>query len=151
MPAATRHKAPFTLQGFPDPTKCSITGPNSMDLVTLTVATDKVEFRCNAQLSEADRSTAMERITRFAQSHPEIMRMYVDVECDAESAQPSSFIAKGQVEIGGPGLLASVADRSALKSVEYLVENFDRQLRRRKLPRVRTSLRAPRALQPSSR
>ena len=121
-----------------------------MDLVILTVAADKVEFRCNAQLSEADRSTAMEKMTRFAKSHPEIARMYVDVECDAESAEPSSFIAKGQVEIGGPGLLASVADRSALKSVEYLVENFDRQLRRRKLPRVRTSLRA-RTPQPASR
>jgi putative sigma-54 modulation protein len=119
-----------------------------MDLVTRTVATDKVEFRCNAPLSEADRSTAMEKIARFARSHPEIVRMSVDVECDAESDQPSSFVAKGQVEIGGPGLLASVADHSALKCVEYLVENFDRQLRRRKPARVRSFLPPPRAPQP---
>lgn len=119
---------------------------------TVATATDKVDFRCNVPLPEADRLMAMEKISRFAHSHPEIARMHVDVECDVQSDQPSSFVAKGQVEIGGPGLLASVADHSALKSVEYLVENFDRQLRRRKHPRFRTStsLRAPCA-QPASR
>lgn len=110
-----------------------------MDLVTRTVAADKVEFRCNAPLSDAERSAAMEKITRFAQAYSEIVRIYVDVERDADSDRPS-FIAKGQIEIGGPGVLASVADQSALRSVEYLVENFDRQLRRRKPPRARAHL-----------
>ena len=118
-----------------------------MDLVTLTVATDKVEFRCNAELSESERTATIERMTRLTKSHPEIGRMYVDLERDQDTDHPS-FVAKGQIEIEGPNLLASVADQNALKSVEFLIENFDRQLRRRKLPRVRTSLRAPRTAPP---
>jgi putative sigma-54 modulation protein len=118
-----------------------------MDLVTLTVATDKVEFRCNAELSDAERTAAVERMTRLVNSHPELVRMYVDVERDPEPHH-APFIAKGQIEIEGPNLLASVADENALKSVEFLLENFDRQLRRRKLPRVRTTLRAPRTPPP---
>jgi putative sigma-54 modulation protein len=114
-----------------------------MDLVTLTVATDKVEFRSNSELSEAERTSAMERMTRLTQAHPEIVRMYVDVECDPASDQPT-FIAKGEVEIEGPNLLASVADPQTLKALEFLIENFDRQLRRRKLPKVRTSVRVSR-------
>jgi hypothetical protein len=70
------------------------------------------------------------------------------VERDPEPNH-GSFIAKGQIEIEGPNLLASVADENALKSVEFLLENFDRQLRRRKLPRVRTTLRAPRTAPPT--
>ncbi|HTO03801.1 MAG TPA: hypothetical protein VL069_08875 [Opitutus sp.] len=101
-------------------------------------------------MSEAERSAAIERINRFAQGNPDIVRVCVDLECDAASAQPS-YIAKGQIEIGGPGILASVADHNALKSVEYLVENFDRQLRRRKHPRIRTSLRAPLTAERASR
>ena len=114
-----------------------------MDLDTVTFAAHKVEFRCNSPLSESERSLAVEKITRFAQAYPEIGRMHVDVECDTDADRPS-FIAKGQIEIGGPAILASVADHSALKSVEYLVENFDRQLRRRKHPRLRASSGTPR-------
>ena len=120
-----------------------------MDLVTLTVATEKVEFRCNAELSDADRTSTIERLTRLAQAYPEIVRVYVDVERDADD-DFFSFIAKGQIEMQGPNVLASVADENAVRSVEFLLENFDRQLRRRKLPRVREMLRAPRSAQTSS-
>jgi ribosome-associated translation inhibitor RaiA len=123
-----------------------------MNLVTLTVATDKVEFRCNAELTEAERTAAMERLTRLTQTYPEITRMYVDVERDSDS-EDAAFVAKGQVGIEGPDLLASVADPNALTAIEFLLENFDRQLRRQKLktPRARasTSLRAPRSNPPA--
>jgi ribosome-associated translation inhibitor RaiA len=115
-----------------------------MDLVTLTVATDKAEFRCNAELSETERTAAMEMIDRLAKRHPEIVRVYVDVEQDVGSDEPRSCIAKGQIDLGGPNLLASVANGEPLKSIEFLLENFDRQLRRCKQPpKVRTSIRAP--------
>ena len=120
-----------------------------MDLVTLTVATEKVEFRCNAELSETDRTSTIERMTRLAQAYPEIRRMYVDVERDAD-ADFFSFIAKGEIQMQGPSILASVADENAARSVEFLLENFDRQLRRRNLPRVRAMLRAPRSPQTAS-
>lgn len=113
-----------------------------MDLVTITVATDKVEFRCNADLTETERTSAIERLTRLTQAHPEITRMYVDVERDSDP-ENATFVVKGQIGIEGPDLLASVADRNALTAVGFLLENFDRQLRRRRFPRVRISLRAP--------
>jgi ribosome-associated translation inhibitor RaiA len=90
----------------------------------------------------------MEKLTRLSQIYPEITRMYVDVERDSDS-ENSAFVAKGQVGVEGPDLLASVADRNALTAIEYLLENFDRQLRRRKLPRVRTSLRVAHSATPS--
>ena len=134
--------------GFFGTTKRRFSGLHDMDLVTLTVATEKVEFRCNAELSDSDRTSTIERMTRLAQAYPEIVRMYVDVERDAD-ADFFSFIAKGQIEMEGPNVLASVADENAAKCVEFLLENFDRQLRRRSLPRARTMLRAPRSAQSS--
>jgi putative sigma-54 modulation protein len=120
-----------------------------MDLVTLTIATDKIEFRCNSELTEAERTSAVERFTRLAKDYPEIVRMYVDVECSADSDDPASFVAKGQIELGGPDLLASVANGDASKCIEFLLENFDRQLRRRTHRRARISLRAPKTPPPS--
>src|SRR5438552_9405615 len=102
-----------------------------MDLVSLTIATDKIEFRCNAELTDAERTSAVEKISRLTQEYLEIVRVYIDVERDADSSRPSAFIAKGQIGLGGPDILASVADRDALKSVEILLEYFARQLHRR--------------------
>lgn len=114
-----------------------------MDLVTLTVATDKIELRCNAELSEAERTGAIEKLRRFARDRPEIARVYIDIEREVDSPPPAPFVAKGQIEIGGPDLLASVADRDPLTALEFLIENFDRQLLRRRLSKIRVSLRAP--------
>ncbi len=121
-----------------------------MDLVTLTIATDKIEFRCNSELTEAERTSAVEKFTRLAQEYSEIVRIYIDVEREeAHSDNPASFVAKGQIEVGGPDLLASVANGDALKCIEFLLENFDRQLRRRTHRRARISLRAPKTPPPS--
>ena len=116
-----------------------------MDLVTLTVATDKIELRCNSELSDAERTAAVEKISRFAEGRPDIRRVFVDIERDADLDQPILFIAKGQIQMDGPDLLASVADRDAWTAVTFLLDNFDRQLRRRSQNRVRVSLRAPKS------
>lgn len=114
-----------------------------MDLVTLTVATEKVELRCNSELNDAERSAAVEKITRFAQSRPEIQRLFVDIEREADLDHPSPFVAKGQLQMNGPDVLASVADRDALTAIAFLLDNFERQLRRRSQNRVQVSLRVP--------
>ena len=114
-----------------------------MDLVTLTVATDKIELRCNAELTESQRTEAVEKLRRFVRDRPEINQIFVDIEREVDSEAPAPFVTKGQIESGGPGLLASVADRDPLSALDFLVENFDRQLLRRRLSRVRVSLLSP--------
>ena len=116
-----------------------------MDLVTLTVATEKIELRCNSELSDAERTAAVERINRFAQGRPEIQRLFVDIEREADSNHPAPFVAKGLLQMGGPDVLASVADRDAMTAIAFLMDNFDRQLRRRSQNRVQVSLRAPKS------
>jgi len=120
-----------------------------MELVTLTVATGKIDFRCNTELSEADRNAALEKLHRLTQQHPEISRVFVDVERDADPVQPSSYVAKGQIAQDGPDLLASVADTNPLTAVEFLLDNFIWQLRRHRSPQVRVKLRAPKSSVPS--
>jgi putative sigma-54 modulation protein len=122
-----------------------------MDLVSLTIATDKIEFRCNAELTEAERCAAVEKMCRLTREYTEIIRVYIDVERDADASRPSSFVAKGQIELGGPAILASIADRDPLKSVEILLEYFARQLHRRNHRRDRVSLRAPKTPPPPAR
>jgi ribosome-associated translation inhibitor RaiA len=121
----------FRFGNFPDKPNADYPVYSRMDLVTLTIATGKLEIRCNAALTEEDRTSAIEKLNRLTQAHPEINRLYVDIERDEDLDHPS-YITKGLLEIDGPNLLASVADENALKAVEFLVENFDRQLRRRR-------------------
>lgn len=119
-----------------------------MDLVTLTVATDKIDFRCNAGLNDADRTSVVEKIGRLPQTYSEIIRVWVDLEKDTDAEKAAAFVAKGRVDLGGSDLLASVASGDPRLAIDFLCENFVRQLRRRKDPRVRVSLRVPRTPPP---
>ena len=114
-----------------------------MDLITLTVATNKIELRCNSGLRDAERMAVMDEIGRLPTIYPEIKRVYVDIERDAVTQPSGPLVAKGRVDLGGSDILASVADQDAFHAVNVLIENFERQLRRRKEHRVRVSLRAP--------
>lgn len=114
-----------------------------MDLITLTVATNKIELRCNASLRDAERMAVMDKIGRLPAAYSEIQRVYVDIERDTITEPSGPLVAKGRVDLGGSDILASVADQDAFHAVDVLIENFERQLRRRKVHQVRVSLRAP--------
>ena len=104
-----------------------------------TFLAESIVFRdINVGLTAEARVLAFERIARLVQSEPDVQRIKIDILRDDKAAsEDDRFVAKGELELGGPGLLASVASPDANRSLDYLLETFQAQLRRR-----RSSLRA---------
>lgn len=103
--------------------------PHSTTLPTLA---ERIEIHGeNLPLTDQLRATATEKISRLLRDDDGILRIRVDLQRDPAAAQEGEYIAKGQIELGGPDLLASVASNDPARSLEFLLENFDRQLRRR--------------------
>jgi putative sigma-54 modulation protein len=86
----------------------------------------------NAGLGLEPRVHALEKLSRFVRLHEHsIVRLHIDVERNPQASEYDQFTAKGQLELDGPAMLASVASDDPLRSIEFLLEKFDRQLRRR--------------------
>jgi putative sigma-54 modulation protein len=86
----------------------------------------------NAGLGFEPRVAALEKLSRFVRQYDSrIVRVHVDVERNLHAGEYDQFTAKGQLELDGPALLASVSSDDPLRSLEFLLEKFDRQLRRR--------------------
>jgi putative sigma-54 modulation protein len=86
----------------------------------------------NAGLGLESRLTALEKLSRFVRQHDRrVMRLHVDIERNPHAGEYDQFTAKGQVELDGPALLASVSSDDPLRSLEFLLEKFERQLLRR--------------------
>ena len=107
--------------------------------VSPTFLAENIVFRdINVGLPAEARVLAFEKIARTVQSGPDVQRIKIDILRDEKAAsEDDRFVAKGELELGGPGLLASVASPDAMRSLDYLLETFQAQLRRR-----RSSLRA---------
>ena len=71
--------------------------------------------------------TKAERLFRH---EPRIVRLRIDVHRELRGRSPV-FVAKGQVEIAGPDLSASVNTEGAYASINLLIDKLDRMLRRR--------------------
>lgn len=86
----------------------------------------------NAGLGFEPRVAALEKLSRFVRHYDSrILHLHVDVERNPQASEYDQFTAKGQLELDGPALLASVSSDDPLRSLEFLLEKFDRQLRRR--------------------
>lgn len=107
-----------------------------------TLLAEKLVFRdLNSGLSPESRLAAFERISRFAEHHHPLGRLLIELEQDPATAADHRFTAKGQLEFDGPALFSSVASDDPIRSLDFLLEKFDRQLRRR--PRLRHPSPAP--------
>lgn len=82
-------------------------------------------------LTDEWRAAAIERASRLLRLNVEIACIRVEVEHDESRDADHQFVAKGQVELGGPALLTSVATNDPMKSIDYLIDKLDHQLRRR--------------------
>lgn len=82
-------------------------------------------------LTDALRTSIESKVERLFRHESHIIRIRVDLEHDHTRGIGREFIAKGQIEIRGPDLLASVASDDAYKSVDLLVDKLDTLLRRR--------------------
>ena len=82
-------------------------------------------------LSDAMKASIQEKAGRLLRHEPRIDRIRIDVELDKTKTSKDHFIAKGQIEIFGPDLVASVDSDDAYKSVDLLVDKLDGLLRKR--------------------
>lgn len=82
-------------------------------------------------LTDAMKASIEGMVERLVRHEPRIDRIRIDVELDRVNSGPQTFTAKGQIELRGPDMIASVSSEDAYKSVHMLIEKLDRMIRKR--------------------
>ncbi len=72
-----------------------------------------------------------EKTERLFRHEERILRLRVELECDAKEKFGARFKAKGHVVIQGPEICASVESDECHKAVSLLADKLDRMLSRR--------------------
>jgi ribosome hibernation promoting factor len=88
------------------------------------------------ELTDELRNAATEKASRLLAAQPRIHRIMVQLEHNADADVDSVFIAKGQVEFGGPALFTSVMAADPWHALDYLIDKLDHQLRRQRFSRT---------------
>lgn len=104
--------------------------------MTLPTNPDGVEAKLimsgiHVELTEALKNRIREKIGRVLRHDPRIVRVRVDLEHDKTRGSQHHFVAKGQIQIYGPDILASAEDEDAYKALDLLTDKLDDALRRR--------------------
>lgn len=96
---------------------------------------ENIVFRdINVGLTAEARLMAFEKIARLLHHDDDILRIRIDLTQDAQASAEDRYTAKGELDLGGPTLLASVANAEPQRALDFLLERFDGQLRRRRCP-----------------
>jgi putative sigma-54 modulation protein len=72
-----------------------------------------------------------EKADRLFRHEERILRLRVELECDAKEKFGARFKAKGHLTINGPAMNASVESDECHKAVSLLADKLDRMLSRR--------------------
>lgn len=83
------------------------------------------------ELTPSLKTYVQQKTERLFRHEEHIVRLRVELECDAKQAIASRFTAKGHIQIQGPDMNASVSADECHKAVALLVDKLDRMLRRR--------------------
>ncbi|MDF3059470.1 MAG: raiA [Rariglobus sp.] len=103
-----------------------------MPHITPEVIGAKVILRgIHLDLTDAMKAVINEKAARLLRHEPRIDRIRFDVELDKTKTSQSHFIAKAQIEINGPDLVASVDSNDAYKSIDLVIDKLDGLLRKR--------------------
>lgn len=109
---------------------------NSKNLVSNPSARLHAEFSekilvsgVHLEITPALRAAAVKKAARLLRHQIKLVRVRISLEL--VNSDRSSFVAKGQIEIAGPDLIASVASDDGYKSIDLLVDRLDRMLRER--------------------
>ena len=95
-------------------------------------AADRLIVRgIHIDLTDALRNAVAEKTTRLFRHEDHIVRLRFDIEHDKTADVNRRFVAKAEIEIRGPNLIASVASEDAYKSIDLLVDKLDGLLRKR--------------------
>jgi putative sigma-54 modulation protein len=83
------------------------------------------------ELTDALKNIAREKISKLIRHEDRIDRIKLDLAYDPHKSHTDPFVAKAQVQLGGPDLNCSVASDDLHKSLDMLVDKLDRMIRRR--------------------
>jgi len=72
-----------------------------------------------------------EKTERLFRHQERIVRIRVELECDASQDVATRFMAKGHIEINGPDMNATVQSDECHKAVSLLVDKLTRMLEKR--------------------
>ena len=94
-----------------------------------------IELRgVDLDLPESARVSAQERASRLIAAFRGITAVHAEVErvktLDTEGEGP--FVAKGQIDVDGSAMLASVTSDDPSRALEFLLAKFEQLLRRRR-------------------
>lgn len=96
---------------------------------------ENIVFRdVNVGFAPEARLAAFERIARLLQYDDDIVRIRIDMTQDSHAAAEDRFVARGELDLGGPTLLATVSNSDPLRALDFLLERCESQLLRRRAP-----------------
>lgn len=83
------------------------------------------------ELTEAMRNSIREKFSVLLRHNDRIIRINVRLHSDQQRSQQHHYHATGEIEIGGPNLIATKEGAEAYNVLDQLVEKLDRLLSRR--------------------
>ena len=83
------------------------------------------------ELSPSLKNFVQDKAERLFRHEERIVRIRIELECDAKQAVAHRFTAKGHIEIYGPDMNASVSAEECHKATAMLIDKLDRMLERR--------------------
>lgn len=92
---------------------------------------DLIVSGIHLELTPSLKQFVHDKVDRLFRHEERIIRMRVELECDAKQDVAHRFTAKGHIEIHGPDMNASVASDECHKAVALLVDKLDRMLSKR--------------------
>ena len=78
-----------------------------------------------------------DKATKLIRHEPRIDRVRIDIEYHETKSHHGQFTAKGRIEIGGPDIVASANGDDAYASIDKLISELDRGLRKRATERLK--------------
>ena len=103
----------------------------------------------NFTLSEDLRSSMTDRVARVAQAEPQIERVGIELSREDNSDENHRFVARAQIDFGGPAMFTTVAARDASLAVEFLIAKLEQRLRRQRVPTAKARVTMPSMSEPS--
>lgn len=82
----------------------------------------------HVDLTDALKAIVVEKAQKLFNHNSKIIRVNVNLTYDANRSKSEEFIAHGEIEIGGPNLIANAASDDLYKSIDLMINKLDRQL-----------------------
>src|ERR1700722_20962889 len=92
---------------------------------------DLIVSGIHLELTPSLKTFVQEKAERLFRHEERILRVRVELECDANQEVGARFKAKGHVTINGPAMNACVESDECHKAVALLTDKLDRMLSRR--------------------